>query len=98
MTPSAGDVWCADRNDERRRLVYIVSDHRFHRLAGRVVIAPVLDASPGPQRPWYVPIAEGVVAANQFATVPVDRLLERVSRSDLPALQRVRRAVHNIVG
>jgi mRNA-degrading endonuclease toxin of MazEF toxin-antitoxin module len=96
VTPAAGEIWLADRGDEVRRPVYIISDTRFHRLADRVVIAPVLDQMPAAARPWHVPLGERALAVNLLATVPVDRLLERVERPGFETLRQVRRAVREI--
>lgn len=46
MTPSAGEIWLADRGEETRRFVFVISDSKFHRLAERAVVAPVLDHVP----------------------------------------------------
>jgi len=96
LTASAGDVWLADRGDETRRRVFIVSDARFHRLADRAVVAPLLDEMPGAPRPWHVPIGDRVIAANQLGTLATARLLELVERSDFETLRQVRRAVGEI--
>jgi mRNA-degrading endonuclease toxin of MazEF toxin-antitoxin module len=96
LSPSAGEVWLADRGDERRHLVFVISDARFHRLAERVVVAPVLESMPAAPRPWHIPFDERAIAVNQLGTTAVDRLLERVDRGDLETLQRVRRAVQAI--
>jgi len=96
VTPSAGEIWLADRIDERRHLLYVISDTRFHRLAERAIVAPVLDALPASPRPWHIAIDERAIAVNQLGTTPIDRLLERVDRCDLETLRRVRQAVHAI--
>ncbi len=96
MTPSAGEIWLADRGTERRVLLYVISDSRFHRLAERAVVAPVLDSLPAAPRPWHIAIDERAIAVNQLGTTPIDRLLERVDRGDLETLRRVRHAVQAI--
>ena len=96
MTAAAGDIWLADRGDETRRLVFIISDARFHRLAERAVIAPLLDDAPAVPSPWHVLLGEQTVAVNQLGTTPVHRLLERVDRADFDTLRQVRRAVREI--
>jgi mRNA-degrading endonuclease toxin of MazEF toxin-antitoxin module len=96
VTPSAGEIWLADRGDERRHLLYVISDARFHRLAERAVVAPVLDTPPAAARPWHIAIDERAIAVNQLGTTPIDRLLERIDRGDLETLRRVRQAVHAI--
>jgi mRNA-degrading endonuclease toxin of MazEF toxin-antitoxin module len=96
LTAAAGEIWLADRGDERRRHVFIISDARFHRLAERAVVAPVLDAAPSSSRPWHIPLGDQVVAVNQLGTMPLDCLLERVHRPGFETLRQVRRAVHEI--
>ena len=93
MTPTAGEIWLADRGDERRHLLYVISDTRFHRLAERAIVAPVLDALPAAPRPWPIAIDDRAIAVNQLGSTPIDRLLERVDRGDLETLRRVRHAV-----
>jgi mRNA-degrading endonuclease toxin of MazEF toxin-antitoxin module len=94
LTIAAGDIWLADRGDETRRLVFVISDVHFHRLAERAVVAPVLDSLPSSPRPWHVPVlVDRAIAVNLLATVPVDRLLERVDHAGSETLRRVRRAV-----
>jgi mRNA-degrading endonuclease toxin of MazEF toxin-antitoxin module len=96
LTASAGEIWLAARGDETRRLVFIISDARFHRLAERAVIAPVLDEVPASPRPWHIGLGDGAVAVNQLGTTPVARLLEQVDRVDFETLRQVRRAVREI--
>ncbi len=96
MIPSAGDIWLADRGDERRHLLYVISDTRFHRLAERAVVAPVLDVMPAAPRPWHIAMGTRAIAVNQLGTTPTDRLLERIDRGDLETLRTVRRAVQAI--
>ncbi|WP_116996644.1 type II toxin-antitoxin system PemK/MazF family toxin [Desertimonas flava] len=99
MTPSAGEFWLADRGDETRRLVFVVSDSRFHRLAERAVVAPVLDEAPAQLRPWHISIGEErIIAVNLAGTVPTERLLERADVVAGDALVRVRRAARAIIG
>ena len=96
MTPAAGEIWLADAGGETRRLMFVLSDARFHRLAERAVIAPALDAAPGLLMPWHIAWRDWVVAVNQLATVPVERLLARIDTANLAALGRARRAVREI--
>ncbi len=95
---AAGEIWLADRGDETRRLVYVISDTRFHRLAERAVIAPVLEQLPASPRPWHIAVGDRAVAVNQLGTTALDRLLELVDRSGLDTLRKVRRAVSEITG
>jgi len=96
LTPAAGEIWLADRGDERRHLLYVISDSRFHRLAERAIVAPVLDAMPAAPRPWHVAIDDRAIAVNQLGTASIDRLLERVERGDLETLRRVQSVVRQI--
>ena len=98
MSPLAGEVWLADRGDERRRLVFVISDDRFQRLAERAIVAPVLDQAPDRPSPWLVPLDRRTIAVNHMATVPVDRLLERVGTAHSETLRQVRHAVRAIAG
>ena len=98
MSPAAGEIWLADRGDERRRLVFVVSDDRFQRLAERAVVAPILDEQPERPSPWHVPVGERTIAVNQMATVSIERLLERADVADSEVLRRVRHAVRAIAG
>ena len=96
LTASAGEIWPADRGDDTRRLVFIISDARFHRLAERAVVAPILDEVPASPRPWHVLLGDRAVAVNQLGTTPIERLLELVDRAGFETLRQVRRAVHEI--
>jgi mRNA-degrading endonuclease toxin of MazEF toxin-antitoxin module len=98
LNSSAGEIWLADRGDQRRRLVFVISDEKFQRLAERAVVAPVLDEAPDRPRPWHVPLDGRSIAVNQLATVPVDRLLERVGNTSNETLRQVRHAVRAIAG
>jgi len=99
LSASAGEIWLADLGAEARRLVYIVSDARFHRLAERAVVAPVLDEFPPAARPWHVRrLGDRAVAVHQLGTVPIERLLEQVELPGPETLRQVRRAVHAIAG
>lgn len=94
MIPAAGEVWSADRGDEQRRLVVVVSDVRLHRLAGRAIVVPVLTELPDVAGPWHVAIGDDRVAAGHLlASVAIDRLLERVDTVPCSALARLRRVV-----
>jgi mRNA-degrading endonuclease toxin of MazEF toxin-antitoxin module len=97
LTAAAGEIWLADRGDETRRPVFVISDARFHRLAERAVVAPVLERMPPSPRPWHIPIDDRAVAVNQLGTTNVDRLLELVERPSGDILNRVRRAVREII-
>lgn len=95
-TPASGEVWLADQRAETRRLVFIVSSARFHRLSGRAVVAPVLDHVEDAPFPWHIPLQTRTISVHQLGTVTVDRLLRRVDRADAETLRRVRHAVEQI--
>ena len=99
MTPSAGEIWLADRSAETRRLVFVISDSRFQRLAERAVVAPVLDHPPARLRPWHIVTGETrIIAVNLAGTMPTERLLERVDVVAGDSLARVRQAARAIIG
>ena len=94
MIPAAGEVWSADRGDEQRRLVVVVSDVRLHRLAGRAIVVPVLTEMPEVAGPWHVSIDDVRIAAGHLlASVAVDRLHERVDTVPYSVVARLRRVV-----
>lgn len=95
MKVSAGEIWLADTGGEVRRPVYVISNDRFHQLAGRAVVAPVVDDTASPW-PWELAVANHAIAVHQLRTIHTDRLLEPVERLDLDLLRRVRRAVREI--
>jgi mRNA-degrading endonuclease toxin of MazEF toxin-antitoxin module len=98
LTPSAGEIWLADRGDETRRLVIVISDDRFHRLAERAVVAPVLDHVPASPRPWHIILDGGrTVAVNQLGTMPTALLLDRVGSVAGEPLRQARRAARAII-
>ena len=76
--------------------MFIISDARFHRLAERAVIAPVLEQIPATPRPWHIPLGNRAVAVNQLGTTSIDRLLELIDRFGFDTLRQVRRAVREI--
>jgi mRNA-degrading endonuclease toxin of MazEF toxin-antitoxin module len=99
LTPAPGEIWLADAGRETRREVFILSDPRFHRLAERAIVAPIVAAPQEGRRPWHVDVeGDRVAAVHQLSTLSVDRLLERVAVADVDALLRARRAARHIVG
>ena len=99
MTPTTGDIWLADVGAETRRSVYVVSDDRFHRLAERAIVAPVLP-SHGVARnpPWWIANENAVVALERLSSVPVDRLLERHGTAPYSTVRAVQRAIGWLTG
>jgi len=66
----AGDIYLADSNEDRRLRVLVVSNERFHRLAGRVLVAPELALLPGDVTfPWRVTVD---LVAPELALLPGD--------------------------
>lgn len=99
MTPTTGDIWLADIGAETRRSVYVVSDDRFHRLAERAIVAPVLPAGePGRTPPWWITHDDSVIALERLSSIPVDRLLERHATVRHTTTRAVQRAVGWITG
>jgi mRNA-degrading endonuclease toxin of MazEF toxin-antitoxin module len=94
VIPTAGELWLADRHDEERRLVMVLSDHRLHTLAGRAVVAPLLPAAPEITGPWHLALDDGsVVAVHLFGTVAIERLLERTGAVPYMVLRKARQVV-----
>jgi mRNA-degrading endonuclease toxin of MazEF toxin-antitoxin module len=93
----AGDIYLADLNEEQRRLVLVVSNARFNRVADRALVAPeIAGGSDEVPFPWRVPIDDAVFAVDLLRSLPVTRLLDRRDRAPHAAMQTVRRAVLNI--
>jgi len=93
----AGDIWLADLNDERRRRVLVLSSARFHRLAGRALVAPELPGPPDDRPfPWRIEVEGTVYAVDLLRSLPTERLLERVDRLPAPAVAAARRALHHV--
>jgi mRNA-degrading endonuclease toxin of MazEF toxin-antitoxin module len=94
---NAGDIHLADLNEERRRRVLVISNDRFHRVAGRALVAPEIIGEPDEVPfPWRVQIDNGVYAIDLMRSLSVDRLLDRVDRAPAVAMAVVRRALLNI--
>ncbi|MFV0257442.1 MAG: type II toxin-antitoxin system PemK/MazF family toxin [Acidimicrobiales bacterium] len=78
MTPRSGEIWRADLGTETRQSVYVISEDRFHQLAERALVAPVLPVSgSGNSPPWWVSSDSSVVALERLSSIPVTRLLDR---------------------
>lgn len=93
----AGDVHLEDLNDERRRQVLVVSNARFNRVSGRVLVAPEIPG--GPEEvpfPWRVTQGGAVYAVDMLRSLRSDRLLERTGRVSADTMLAVRRVVRNI--
>lgn len=92
-----GDVYHADLNEERRRRVVVLSSAQFTRLSGRVIVVPEIR---GPADdvldPWRIPVDGTVYAVDHVRSVPATRLLERVDRMPIGAVDGFRRALRAI--
>ena len=99
MTPTTGEIWLADLGAETRRSVYVVSDDRFHRLAARALVAPVL-VSPGTGHhpPWWIAHEQSVVAVERLTSIPVERLLERNGSAQYSTIRAVQRTIGWLAG
>lgn len=77
----AGDLYLADLNEETPRVVAIVSDARFARLSGRVLVAPHVDGPPDEvPYPWRVAFGGRVFALDRLRSITVARLLVEQGR------------------
>lgn len=93
----SGDIHEADLSDEQRRVVLVISNARFHRVAGRALVAPQIAVEPDEVLfPWRVAVGDPVFAVDLIRSVPVERLLDRIDRAPSEAMAQVRRAVTNI--
>ena len=94
---NAGDIHLADLNEERRRQVLVISNDRFHRVSGRVLVAPEINGEPDEVPfPWRVQIDDTVYAVDLVRSLPANRLLDRTDRAPADAMAIVRRAILNI--
>ena len=89
----AGDVYLADLNEEVRRRVLVVSNSRFHDLAGRAYVLP--SAPPRPF-PWRIQHGADTYAADLLQTISTDRLLERSDRVPQAIVRRAQTAIRHI--
>lgn len=94
----AGDIHLADLDRERRIPVLVVSDGRFTRLSGRVIVAPALAGEPDEVPfPWRVDAEGHVFAIDLLRSVSTDRLLERIGRITPTAAASVQRVIRHIL-
>jgi mRNA-degrading endonuclease toxin of MazEF toxin-antitoxin module len=93
----AGDIHLADVDQEARLAVLVVSNSRFTRLSGRVIVAPAIPGEPDEVPfPWRIDAEGHVFAVDLLRSIPADRLLERIGRvtpSMAAAVQRVTRHI-----
>lgn len=89
-----GDIYLADLNHERRRLVMVVSRDRFHQIAQRALVAPLVTVEPlSDELPWRIDVGGDTFAIDLVRSLPVSQLLERVGRAPTTALLAARRAL-----
>lgn len=89
----AGDIYVADLNDEVRRRVLVISNSRFHGLAGRAFVLPT--ASPRPF-PWRIEHEDEVYAVDLLQTISTNRLLELSGRAPQTVVRQARLAIRHI--
>ena len=93
----AGDIYLADLNEDLRLRVLVVSNERFHRLAGRVLVAPELPLLPDDVAfPWRVTVDDTTFAVDLLRSVPAERLLERVNRAPAGVVKQVEQVLRRI--
>ncbi|HUV17304.1 MAG TPA: type II toxin-antitoxin system PemK/MazF family toxin [Ilumatobacteraceae bacterium] len=93
----AGDIHLADLRDERRWVVLVLSNDRFHRMSERVLVAPAIEVD-GDEvlAPWNIIVEGDVFALDLLRSIPAARLLKRTGRASSLDLERARRALRLI--
>ena len=92
-----GDIYVADLSDEQRHRVMVASTSRFSQLSARVLVVPEIVSPPDEVSfPWRIETDDGVFAVDLMLTVPSERLLEHVGRTNAAATSRMRRAIRQI--
>lgn len=89
----AGDIYLADVNDEVRRQVLVISNSRFHELAGRAFVLPAATARP---YPWRIEDGDAIYAADLLQTISTNRLLEHRGRAPQSVVRQARQAIRHI--
>jgi mRNA-degrading endonuclease toxin of MazEF toxin-antitoxin module len=90
----AGDIHLADLRDERRWVVLVLSNDRFHRMSERVLVAPGIDVDDDEVLPpWNIRVDGDVFALDLLRSIPTARLLRRTGRASSVDLERARRAL-----
>ncbi len=93
----AGEIWLADLRGARRRRVLVLSDPRWIRATGRVLVAPEMPIEPEEVRvPWRLPLGNATFAVDHARTVSEARLLERVEQTPRHLLAAARRAARQM--
>ena len=93
----AGDIHLADLRDERRWVVLVLSNDRFHRMSERVLVAPAIEVD-GDEvlAPWNIIVEGDVFALDLLRSIPAARLLQRTGRASSVDLERAQRALRLI--
>jgi mRNA-degrading endonuclease toxin of MazEF toxin-antitoxin module len=93
----AGDIHLADLRDERRWVVLVLSNDRFHRMSERVLVAPGIEVH-GDEvlPPWNIRVEGDVFALDLLRSIPAARLLQRTGRASSVDVERARRALRLI--
>jgi mRNA-degrading endonuclease toxin of MazEF toxin-antitoxin module len=90
----AGDIHLADLRDERRWVVLVLSNDRFHRMSERVLVAPAIDVDDDEVLPpWNIRMDGEVFALDLLRSIPTARLLRQTGRASSVDLERARRAL-----
>lgn len=93
----AGDIHLADLRDERRWVVLVLSNDRFHGTAERVLVAPGIEFDDDEVLPpWNLRVDGDVFALDLLRSIPAARLLRRTSRASSLELDRARRTLRLI--
>ncbi len=75
----------------------VLTSIRFHRLAGRAIVAPaVVVSAADPQPPWRIAVGSDLFALDALRTVDLEQLLESVGRADRQACTAARSALQAI--
>ncbi len=93
----AGDIHLADLRDERRWVVLVLSNDRFHGMSERVLVAPGIEVDDDEVLPpWNLRVDGDVFALDLLRSIPAARLLQRTGRASSVDLERARRALRLI--
>ena len=93
-----GDLFMVDLNEERHRRVLVVSQARFNRLSGRVLVAPTIKLAVSARHaPWHIHIGDDWFALHLIRSIAAERLTKSVGRAPADTVAAVRRAVTEIL-
>lgn len=93
----AGDIHLADLNDERRHRVLVMSNRRFNRMSGRVLVAPAIPGKADEVPfPWRIEVDGDVYAVDLLRSITIDRLLDQLGTAPHDAVTAVRRAIAHV--